>query len=85
MTWKDVLRKITSRKFLLALASVISGLFIIFNGDSEKAELISGIILTGGATIAYIFGEAYIDGQKTDDIIEIPEGETEEKADFPEE
>lgn len=53
--------KLTSRKFWLALAGFVSGLLLAFNVDSETAESISGLIMSGASVIAYIIGEGLAD------------------------
>lgn len=55
------IRKLTSRKFWLALAAFVSGLIIAFGGDSEAAETVSGCIMSGAAVIAYVIGEGLAD------------------------
>ena len=57
--WK---RKLTSRKFWVALAGFIAGLIVAFGGDSEVAETVSGCILSGAAVIGYVIGEGLADG-----------------------
>ena len=49
--WK---KKLTSRKLWLAVATFVAGLTIIFDGDAEMVETISGCIMSGGAVVAYI-------------------------------
>lgn len=61
----DIIRKLTSRKFLLALVGVVSGLALAFGVEgSEINQMISavgGIIATAGSAIAYINAEAKVD------------------------
>ena len=57
--WK---RKLTSRKFWLAVIAFVTALIIYFTGDPEKAEKIASIIMAGGTVIAYIVGEGLADG-----------------------
>lgn len=61
----DFLRKMTSRKFLLALAGAVSGFAMAFGVEgSELGELIrlvGGLLAAVGAVVAYITGEAKID------------------------
>ena len=57
--WK---RKLTSRKFWVAVAGFIAGLIVAFGGDSEVAETVSGCILSGAAVIGYVIGEGLADG-----------------------
>lgn len=57
--WK---RKLTSRKFWLAIATFVTMLVIYFTGDAEKAEKISALIMAGATVIAYVIGEGLADG-----------------------
>ena len=61
----DIIRKITSRKFLMALVGVVSGLALAFGVDgSEITEIVSavgGILTALGSAIAYINAEAKVD------------------------
>lgn len=56
--WK---RKLTSRKLWIAVAGLISGLVLAFNGSAEIAETISGCILSLGSIVGYIIGEGITD------------------------
>lgn len=68
--WK---RKLTSRKFWLALTGLIAGLVVAFRGSAELAETITGVIMSAASVVAYIVGEGLIDAAS------ISEGETEDK------
>lgn len=57
--WK---RKLTSRKFWVSLAGFAAGLIVIFGGSQEKADKISGAILSGAAVAGYVLGEGLADG-----------------------
>ena len=57
--WK---RKLTSRKFWMAVALFISGV-VTATGHSDKAETVSGLIMQGAAVVAYIIGEGLTDTQ----------------------
>lgn len=56
--WK---RKLTSRKFWLALAAFVSGLILAFGGSAETAESVTGCIMSGATVVAYIIGEGLAD------------------------
>lgn len=62
MTNIDWKRKLTSRKFWLAVVSFVTMLIIYFTGDAEKAEKIGAIIMAGATVIAYVIGEGLADG-----------------------
>jgi len=56
--WK---RKLTSRKFWLAVIGLVSGLLMVFKVDGETVETISGVIMSAASVIAYIIGEGMAD------------------------
>ena len=61
MSKEDWIRKLTSRKFWVAVAAFVSGLLVAFKIDAETVETISGLIMSGAAAIAYIIGEGLVD------------------------
>lgn len=62
---ENILKKLTSRKFLLAVVGVVSGLALAFGVEgSEINEIVGtvgGIVTAAGAIVAYITGEAKVD------------------------
>ena len=56
--WK---KKLTSRKFWVALIGFISSLLVAFNVDSGSVEQITSIIMSGARLIAYILAEGFVD------------------------
>ncbi|MDE7089948.1 MAG: hypothetical protein K2O54_07500 [Prevotella sp.] len=61
--WK---RKLTSRKLWVALAGFVAGLIVIFGGNQDTADKVSGSILGGAAVIGYIVGEGLTDAAHKD-------------------
>ena len=61
MSREDMIRKLTSRKFWLAVAAFVTELVIAFKGDAGLAETLSGMIMAGATVIAYIVGEGLVD------------------------
>mgnify|MGYP000931467227 CR=1 FL=1 len=57
----DWRRKLTSRKFWMAVAAFIVGVLALFQVDSNVAEQVSGAVMALGAVIAYIVGEGLVD------------------------
>lgn len=62
----NILRKLTSRKFILAVVGVVSGLYLaLYGGDgSEIIELIKtigGLLAATGFGISFIHAEAKVD------------------------
>ena len=68
--WK---RKLTSRKFWLALASFISMLIIALGGAQETATQVSALIMAGATVVAYIIGEGMADAGHADDVLYLPD------------
>ena len=61
MTKEDLIRKLTSRKFWLAVAGFVSGILLALKVDAETAETVSGLIMSGASVIAYILAEGLAD------------------------
>ena len=57
--WK---RKLTSRKFWMAVVTLVTGIMIATGHSAEEAEQIGGCIMAGAAVIAYCVGEGLADG-----------------------
>ena len=67
MNKNDMIRKLTSRKFWLAIAAFITELVVAFQGDAETAETVSGMIMAGATVIAYVIGEGLVDAENVSD------------------
>ena len=61
MTQIDWKRKLTSRKFWLAVVGLVSGLLVAFKMDGETVETITGVVMSAASVIAYIIGEGLTD------------------------
>lgn len=59
----DWTRKLTSRKFWLAVIAFVTSLILIFGGSQEQANQIAGVILQGATILAYCIGEGLVDGK----------------------
>lgn len=57
-TW---IRKLTSRKFWLALAGLITGIITFVKEPTTDAQTISSLILALGSVVAYCIGEGLAD------------------------
>jgi hypothetical protein len=60
--WK---RKLTSRKFWMAIAGFVSMLIAFFGGSDELAAQITSLILAGATVVAYIIAEGLVDANAT--------------------
>ena len=63
--WK---RKLTSRKFWVAVVALVSGLILAFGGEAEVAETVGGCIMSAAAVIAYIIGEGLADAANAQNV-----------------
>ena len=65
MSKKDIVRKLTSRKFWLALTGFVTMMIIYFTGDNSKAENISALIMAGASVIGYLLAEGLTDSNNS--------------------
>ena len=63
----ELKRKLTSRKFWLAVVGMVTGIILAFNGSAETAETVSGCIMSSASVIAYIIGEGLADAANSGD------------------
>ena len=56
--WK---RKLTSRKFWMAIALFVSGLMVAIGRDKTEAETVAGLIMQGAAVVCYLLAETWTD------------------------
>ena len=78
--WK---RKLTSRKFWLAVVGLVSGLLMAFKVDAETIETVSGVVMAMASVIAYIIGEGLADASREE--VTLIETEPDPIEDDPEE
>lgn len=57
----DWVRKLTSRKFWLAVANFVTMLIVALGGTDNQAAQVSALIIAGATVIAYIIGEGLVD------------------------
>ena len=63
MDWK---RKLTSRKFWVAIAEFITMLTVALGMERETAVQVSALVMAGAAVVAYIVGEGLADAAGAD-------------------
>lgn len=64
----DWIRKLTSRKFWLSVASFVAMLIVALGGGENTAQQITALIMAGAAVIGYVLGEGLADaGNKPED------------------
>lgn len=55
------LKKLTSRKFWMAVVTLVTGLILAFGGDEGTAETVGGCIMAAASVVAYTIGEGLAD------------------------
>lgn len=60
--WK---RKLTSRKFWVAICSFVTLIVIALGKSDAQATQITAIIMAGATVMAYIVGEGLVDSETT--------------------
>lgn len=65
----DWRRKLTSRKFWIAIVGLVSGLLMAFKVDGDTVKTISGVIMSAASVIAYTIGEGLADAANANTII----------------
>lgn len=66
----DWLRKLTSRKLWLAIASFVSMLMIYFGHAESEAAQVAALIMAGATIIGYILGEGLADAGNAGNDVE---------------
>lgn len=62
----DWLRKLTSRKFWLSVASFVSMMIVAFGGAESAAAQVSALIMAGATVLGYLIAEGLADSAHTD-------------------
>lgn len=64
----NIIKKITSRKFIIAVITSIVGIITLFVGDNEAVNVIAGAAMTIIPTIVYCIVEGVIDAKSVETI-----------------
>ena len=67
MNKTDLIRKLTSRKFWLAVAAFVSGLIAAFGGTEEVITQVSGLIMAGASVVGYLLAEGLADASNNEE------------------
>lgn len=70
MKIKNVLKKFTSRKFLLAAAGVAVGVALICGADATEITAVTGAIASVVSTVTYIVTEGKVDAASVQHAVE---------------
>ena len=61
MNKNDLIRKITSRKLWLSVASFVSMLMVALNYTENQAAQVAALIMAGASIVGYVLGEGLAD------------------------
>lgn len=61
MDREDIVRKLTSRKLWMSIASFVSMLCVAVGVAETQATQISALIMAGASVIGYVIGEGLVD------------------------
>lgn len=63
MTKQDIIRKLTSRKFWVAVCEFVAMLIVALGGTQDTAVTITALIMAGATAIAYLLAEGLTDAK----------------------
>lgn len=61
MKKKELVRKLTSRKFWVAVVGLVTSTMLVFGSTESEAAQVGGIILQAATVLGYIIGEGLAD------------------------
>lgn len=67
----NIIKKITSRKFIVTVITAITGIITLCVGDNEVVKVISGAAMTIVPTVVYCLMEGMIDAKSIKTITEV--------------
>lgn len=71
MTKEDFIRKITSRKFWLAVAAFVVLIMVYFGAEEDTATQVAAIIMAGATVLGYLLAEGLTDAnEETIEVID---------------
>lgn len=62
---KNIVRKLTSRKLWMSLASFAMNLLVFFGYTENTATQVAALIMAGATVIGYVIGEGLADSSTT--------------------
>lgn len=60
----DWVKKLTSRKFWVAVVGLVTGLILAFGGSEGAAETVGGVIMSAASVLGYLLAEGLVDANK---------------------
>ena len=72
VTITDIIRKLTSRKFWISVATLVFLLMVYCGADENSATQIVAIIMAGATAFGYLIGEGLADSGSSTTEVHIP-------------
>lgn len=72
VTITDIVRKLTSRKFWISVATLVFLLMVYFGADENSATQIVAIIMAGATAFGYLIGEGLADSGSSITDVHVP-------------
>lgn len=67
---KDIIKKLTSRKFIVTTITAVAGIVTMVVGESETVNIIAGAAMTIVPTVVYCLMEGVIDAKNVKTIVD---------------
>lgn len=67
--WKEIVRKLSSRKLWLALAGVVTGIAMALGVDTSEVSTIAGALTAVISVVTYIVTEGKVDAESVKNSI----------------
>ena len=64
MTREDIIRKLTSRKLWVSIASFVSMIVIALGHSENTATQVTSLIIAGATVLGYVLGEGLVDSAR---------------------
>ena len=68
---KNILEKLTSRKFIVTVITAIAGIITMIIGENEVVQIVAGAAMTVVPTIVYCLMEGTIDAKSVRTIVDV--------------
>lgn len=72
VTIVDIVRKLTSRKFWISVATLVFLLMVYCGADENSATQITAIIMAGATAFGYLIGEGLADSGSSTTEVHVP-------------
>lgn len=80
MNKDQIIRKLTSRKLWLSIASFVSMLMVAQGSTENEAAQVAALVMAGASVIGYALAEGLADAGRSDDIGFIQEVDYDDEA-----